>query len=321
VPEATATLPITEIADQIQQAIEDAKDAKFRQSRPTSIWASAVGHPCHRCLYHNIADWDNRLPPRPGLQALFDQGHIEEVASKRDIEEAGFQIVRQEEPLVIHLKGGKHRTISGKMDWFITGGFLGRQQIPCEHKGYSYGNAEKWTDWRQMLEAPQPWIRSVPAQMTCYLFGANEELGLLALRGKESGQINFLPMTLDMGYAESILQKAEAVYDALDAGEPPDRMKYEPRVCGSCDFFHICTPDTEWAGSDIITDERCLAALRRRTELNPTHKQYEDADKEAKAFFATIEAEREWRCGEYIITRKPHGKHWRTDFKELQSHE
>ncbi len=309
---ATETITIAGIASRIQDTITTAKDAKFRKARPTSIWASFAGHPCDRNKYHCIADWQERLPARPGLQALFDQGHMEAQASRHDIEEAGFEIVRAEEPLNYVLRGGRHRLISGKIDFFVTGGFLGRRQVPVEHKGLSYGGSERFSDWREMLTAKQVWLRQYPAQMTLYLLMLAERHddteGLLALRGKETGQITWLPIELDYAYGETILQSAERVYDALDAGVPPDRMAFDEHTCPICDFVHICAPETVWVAQEVIQDD----ALQEHLDLLGAGKMWlanaREHDAAVKARFDRVQEERTWRCGDWTIARRVNKK-------------
>ena len=313
-------LTITEIAERLEADIRETKDAKFRWSRPTNIWASSAGHPCDRCKFYEIARWDDRLPPRPGLQALFDQGHLEAAASKADIEEAGFQVIRAEEPVNVLVRGGRHRLISGRMDFYVTGKWLGRRQIPCEHKGLSYGRAESIENWRDLITAPQVWLRKYPAQMQLYLLMQNAEEGLLALRGKESGQIGFLPIELDPAYCEGILQSAERVYDALDANLEPARMKFDENVCPSCDFVHICAPETEWVGHPVIQDADLEGHLVTRAGYAEIVRTYNATDKAIKARFERVEQDGTWRCGDWLISRTTNKNGvWRTQIKEAKS--
>ncbi len=314
-----ATLTIADIAERLETDIQDFKDAKFRWSRPTNLWCSSAGHPCDRCKFYEIARWDERLPARPGLQALFDQGHLEEAASKADIEEAGFQVIRAEEPVNIVVRGGRHRLISGRMDFFVTGKWLGRRQIPCEHKGLSYGRAEQITNWRDLITAPQAWLRKYPAQMQLYLLMQDMDEGLLALRGKESGLIDFVPIELDHEYCEGILQSAERVYDALDAGQEPPRMKFDENVCPSCDFVHICAPETEWVGNPVIQDADLESHLLTRAGHADSVRTYNASDKAIKARFERVEQEGTWRCGRWLISRKQtKAGSWQTTVKEAK---
>jgi len=317
---AQAPLTIAEIASRMGEVIAAAKLAKFRLSRPTNIWASFAGHPCDRFKYHCIEDWQDRLPPRAGLQELFDQGRVEEAASRRDIEEAGFQITRAEDPLLIQVRGSHRRIISGKMDFCVTGGFLGRREVPAEHKGLSYGGDTRHATWRDMLTAKQVWVRQYPAQMQLYMLMAGFEEGLLALRGKESGQITWLPIEFDADYCESILQSAERVYDALDAGTPPSRMQFCPNTCPTCDFTHICAPETEWVGTPILQDEELERELERRAALKEVVDSYKASDDYLKAKFARVEEPGVWRCGRFEITRKQRKDGvWLTQAKEVES--
>ena len=323
----TAVLTHEQVASQIEEDVLEAKGRKIKRRARHALSGSDIDDPCLRYLYYSIANWQDRALHDAGTQALFDEGNVLAQASQQDLRAADYRgdpyrLEEQETTFSIRVRNG---VVTGHIDWFLTGGVLGDERVPVEHKGLSYGRENSWATWRDMLHAKQRWVKRYPGQLQLYLLQSDSPWGLFAIRGKETARLKFLSMDIELNFCERLLQRAEIVYAALEEGKPPDRIAYLPRFCDFCDFVNICDPVSEWAGSDIITDDRCLNALRRRTELAATRKEYEEADTEAKAFFAAVEEEREWRCGEFIITRSSYRRNgkgfWKTNIEELKSHD
>ena len=60
-----------------------------------------------------------------------------------------------------------------------------------------------------------------------------KEKGFFALTNKLTGETKFIEMPFDYEYAESLLQKAERIYKALDEEAPPDACE-DISVCEGC---------------------------------------------------------------------------------------
>jgi hypothetical protein len=282
----TAAMTAIEIAARLEADILEAKRRKITVRETTNLHASSIGDPCERWLYYGLMAGAERAAITPELQALFDQGLVEEQATEADLREAGYRPLAQEVEVDLRVKGGR---ISGRIDFFLE---VDGRRIPVEHKGLSYGRAEECQDWRELLEAPQRWARRYPGQIQSYLLQSNCESGLLALRGKESGRIRFLPVELDYEYAEGLLKKAERVFFHREAGEPPERIPYSWGFCTpqACDFHHVCQPEGALGLDErgVILDEHMIDMVNRYLDLEEAAKEHGKLEAAIKAMAKTL---------------------------------
>lgn len=262
--------------DEVVERRKATLQKKINRYPRTHFIASDI-HDCDRYMVHSILDWEKRPLHDERLQAIFDAGNREEVNVKTRMMEDGWDIIHQQTPFEI--KNRKGTVICrGKIDGKVM---YGRTAIPWEIKSMD-GNI-----FRSILGLEdfqrKPHLRKYPRQMLMYLFGNNAEAGLFTL--SDFRREKHVPMVLDYGECEHILQRLERNWSFVEAKEYPDRIEYDSSVCGRCPFVHICLPEIKNEGAIQLTDDEILEDLNRWTELKPLAKEFKRLDDELKAFF------------------------------------
>jgi len=264
-------------------------DAAINEAMPTeeprqhyTHWSSEVGHPCERFLYHARVDWPARRLPDVHLLKIFEQG--------RDIEErVRFRLAKCKERFEIPDTGFPLTTleeyqISGKLDVRIRQNGLvypGEIKSIQDHawKRLPSSGSEEVFPNSVVLDALSGgyWrYRMYPAQLQLYIFGEalakrvspERALGFFIFVSKATTEEKTIWTELDYEYVEGLLQKAERVNTAIARHTPPDRMPFDLKVCGQCDFQHICLPDVDFGqGAKVLPDEQKYQICRRAWEL------------------------------------------------------
>jgi len=289
---AETAVDLTAIAATIEEDVLEAKRRKIKAFPRHVLGSYDIGDDCERYLYYSIAHWQDRTLHDAEIQALFDEGDVLADASMADLRAAGYKIRNEQRTYQAKCRNG---VITGHVDWWLSGGILGEQEVVFEHKGLSYHQEDRWETWRDMLKAKARWTRRYPAQMQMYLYqtwtdGAQmpgmEPWGLFGVRGKESGRISLMPVEMDLDFCEELLQKAERVYAALAGQEPPERIAYDPRMCDGCDFTHICEPERNIKVNEggVILDPVLEQQVARLLELEPLATEHDELEKLVKAF-------------------------------------
>lgn len=279
-------------AQQINDRLRKAKEEKIKVYPCNNLRASNLGHPCERYLYLLIKHWDEQKPHDVGLQNIFDLGNTLEEHTINNIKEAGFEVItptcrswKIENPL-----------ITGREDIRIkdeTGDFF-----PVEIKGLSPQEWEKLNSVEDFLRSKRYYVRGYPAQLYTYMLKFGKETGYFALTNKLTGQTKFIEVPFDYDYAEGMLQKAERVYAALEAGIPPEPCD-DITVCEGCSLQHICG-ECRRVPADIEIDGELDELIERKQALAPAKREYEDVDKQIKA---RVGERDKIITGKYLITR------------------
>jgi CRISPR/Cas system-associated exonuclease Cas4 (RecB family) len=278
----------------IEAAREKALAAKLKPREALSIYASGIGE-CDRQLVYNVTNWKDKKMWDVHAQARMNKGNDEERLMLRELEDLGFSVVEQQAPLAEDMR--RNFGVGGRIDGKLV--YNGRR-IPFEVKSVNprlFDNINTVDDLQQYV-----WMRKYPRQLTLYMLGHNEEVGILALSNL-LGQWKFLVLTLDYAKAEDLLVRLESVNGHIKGGTLPERIDYDEDVCGSCAFAHICLPDikntpqVKWDDNPVL-----LKKLERRRELEPAKKEFEAIDKEVKATFDG--AGPTTMVGDFIVTRK-----------------
>jgi CRISPR/Cas system-associated exonuclease Cas4 (RecB family) len=272
-------------------AVEQIKaDVMAKKAERAAVYAQDVlrassFHPCPREMYYQVANWRDKEPPSPEKQCLFDFGNTVETHALQDLAAAGYKVTRQQQPFEIPVEGG---IIRGHIDGWMTGGALGDEAYPVEIKGYTY-EAERIDDWHEFLMKPQHWLRQVPAQLTLYMLGTNTPAAVLVMVDKKGAEIYPLPVELDYDYGESLLKKAELVYEHLAVEIPPDRIEYSSVMCGNCDFRHICQPlDPTLDDEGCVLDPWIVNLAEMHEFTKPASQAHDKAKEELKAVYKAV---------------------------------
>lgn len=284
---------------------------------------------CDRAMVHGVLDWDKKALHDEGLQAIFDAGTREEQNVKQRLGyELGFEFVEQQRPFEIKSRSGEvmcRGHIDGKV-------LYNGEAIPVEIKSMNenvFNSIKSLDDFQK-----KPLHRKYLRQMQLYLFGNNEEAGVFILSNFRTEKI--IPVVLDYGECEAILQKLERNWEMVKKKEYPARIDYSEQLCSRCAYKHICLNEVKHEGAKFIDNPELEEKLERREELKPFVDEYSDIDKELKEPFKGIPEAyigktwqvvgREWVTNRVDTkampdeVKKPYTvqtKTWRTDFVKI----
>lgn len=280
-------------AVQINEKLYKAKADKITIYPCRNLRASNLGHPCERYLYLLIKHWDEQKPHDVGLQNIFDLGNTLEEHTINNIKEAGYEILT---PTVRSWQMDKPY-ITGREDIRIKD--ENGELLPVEIKGLSPFEWEKLNTIDDFFKSKKAYIRGYPAQLQVYMLKFGKEKGFFALTNKLTGETKFIEMAFDYDYAESLLQKAERIYKALEDETPPEAAE-DISACENCSLAHICG-ECRRVPADIDLDEELDALINRKQELAAAKSEYEKVDKEIKA---KVGERTKVITGQYLIERK-----------------
>ena len=279
-------------ANDINKALRESLEKQIKVYPCNNLRASNLGHPCERYLYLLLRHWDEQKPHDVGLQSIFNLGNSIEEYTIENIKRAGFEVIT---PTVRSWKIEKP-LITGREDIRIKD--ENGELLPVEIKGISPFEFDKLNTVDDFMKSKRSYIRGYPAQLQTYMYYFAKEKGFFALTNKLTGETKFIEMPFDYEYAESLLQKAERIYAALDSDTLPEACE-DISVCESCSLAHICG-ECRRVPADIDLDEELDALIDRKNELAAAKKEYEQIDKEIKA---RVGERDKVITGQYLITR------------------
>lgn len=303
-------------AGTINQALVESLNEQIKVYPCHNLRASNLGHPCERYLYLLIKHWDEQKPHDAGLQSIFNLGNCIEDFTIENIKRAGFEVVT---PTQYSFKIEKPY-ISGREDVRIKDPETG-ELIPVEIKGLSPVEWSKLNSVEDFFNSKRAYVRGYPAQLQVYMYYFAKEYAFFALTNKLTGETKFIKMPFDYEYAESLLQKAERIYAALDKDEPPEPCD-DVSVCEGCSLAHVCG-ECRRVPAEFELDDELDELIARKNELAAAKREYEDCDKQIKARVGERE---KVITGKYLITRTsfhkkaytvPESTQWRVSIKPL----
>lgn len=291
--------------------------------------ASELGHACERYLVLRRTRWQEATLPDLSLQRIFNEGHIQERAVIRELEDAGFQVIEQqrdyewkEYQITAHLDGKV--CISPQVgDGTIPndGHSHTARAVPLEVKSMSPYIFKSIQTAADLMNPRYPHLAKYIAQLQIYMLLSNADKAVLILKDKSSGQLKELWMELDYHAAEALIQKAQRINAAVAAGTIPERIPYAEKICGRCPFLAICLPDVKRDALEITTDPELEANLKRRHELAPLRAEYEQLDEAVKA---VLKEHEKIVVGDFLVQGRwiePKGKpkYWKVNIDKLEA--
>jgi len=266
-----------------------------------SNWASMIGSPCVRELYHNRVNWQYRELPPAERVFLFEGGAWIENKAYRDLQDAGFKIFGQGERFEINERGEK---ISGKIDMRLSWKGL---SIPLEVKGLQAWDADALNGIGDFFRSSKPWIKKYPAQLLTYMFSHASEWGIFYIVNKLSmvPKIVWVNLYDHLDYIDECLDKAILVNGLIKDPQaledlPNKGYNEDTDYCRLCDYFAVCGPPEAYTGDLIENDPEILALLDTRGAYEESKKAFDSADRKLKEKIRG----REFRCGDWIVTGK-----------------
>ena len=284
----------------IVEKIDEAKQGKIKSWPVRSNRASAVGFPCERKLVYDRTCWEKKTLHDVGLQYIFDEGNRQEKAVIDDLREAGFQIIEGQRP-----SEDKELQLTGHIDLKLK---VGEKIYPTEIKGLSPYSWNELNSFQDFLKNKRVYVRGYASQMTLYLYLTESEEGIMLLRNKLTGKYKEILVKLDWNLADSMVKKLQRINKHLKKGTLPDRMPYDPDVCGKgkCPFAHICVPESNNPSRiELKEDSELEAMLNRRAELEPLSKEFKALDADLKEIGKQM-AKDNLIVGNWVISRKPY---------------
>ena len=277
----------------IVEKILEAKQAKIRQYPVNANRASELGHSCLRYLVLNRTRWQEKSLHDARLQMIFDMGRMVEELVQQDLREAGFTIVEQQRAF-----SWQKYCITGTIDCKLA---IDGAVYPTEIKSAAPHPFESINSVQDMLKHKYHYMRKYPAQLTLYLLMDGKEEGLFLFKNKSTGEYKEIWMPLDYEFAESLVQKAEAINAHVAAETLPEPMPYNEDICQGCGFEHICLPDRIGKEVEISDNTELLELVTRYTTLKPGAKEYDEVNDRINKL---VEGKDKLLVGDYFIEGK-----------------
>ena len=264
----------------IKSGIEKVLQAKNKQYPSHVNRISGLDDPCLRRLYYKRVDWDKATPHDTSLLGIFGTGNILEPVIERIVSEVGmadnvqWRIVGSQTPTNDALL--KKYNISGTIDGFlqfnVDGVWITMGVIDIKTSSpYIYPNINSYADL-----ARYSWTKKYRGQLQLYALAHNvEHYFILFVNKTNLYDMKMIDFPVDMEYCEGLLQKADTVNKAIDAGVAPDGVN-TPSECTGCSFVSHCMPEVlnNKSGMHISTDEELEGMLSRMDTLKPAEKEY-----------------------------------------------
>jgi len=293
------------------EKIVEAKQAKIRLRPCHTNRASSLGHPCERKLVFDRTKWQEATLHDVGLQFIFDEGNLQEAAVLRDLADAGWHVIEQQRDYE-----WKEYQITAHLD----GKVVLDKAFTLEIKSMNPYTFTQINTAQDILQSRKHYIRAYAAQGQIYMLLSNSEKMVFVFKNKSTGQLKEIWMDLDYQFAEELIQKATRINWHVNAGTIPDPIAWNEDICGRCPFAHICLPEARREALDLTDDPDLEVKLKRRHELAPLRKEYEEIDAEVKT---AVKEKPKVVVGDFLIMGKwiePKGKpkYWKSDIQQLQ---
>lgn len=293
------------------EKIIEAKQAKIRLRPCHTNRASSLGHPCERKLVFDRTRWQEATLHDVGLQFIFDEGNLQEAAVLKDLAEAGWHVIEQQRDYE-----WKEYQITAHLD----GKVVLDKAFTLEIKSMNPYTFTQINTADDILQSRKHYIRAYAAQGQIYMLLSNSEKMVFVFKNKSTGQLKEIWMDLDYQFAEELIQKAMRINAHVKNQTVPDPMPWNEDVCGRCPFAHICLPEARREALDLTDDPELELKLKRRAELAPLRKEYEEIDDEVKT---AVKEKSKVVVGDFLIVGKwiePKGKpkYWKSDIQLLQ---
>lgn len=269
--------------EKVVRLIEDIKskrEQKLRlqiQRHPANNFRASGISECDRQMVYGVLDWDKSDLYDTGLQEIFNRGNKAERDVVSDLLlDNGFTFIGGQNPIEIKNNAGDvicRGHIDGKV-------LYEDEAIPAEIKsmnGNIFNAIQSIDDFQK-----KPLLRKYIRQMLLYLYGNNIEYGLFILT--DLTHYKMLPVELDYGECEAILQRLERNWKHVKAKTYPDRILYDKKVCGYCSFRTICMQEVVNFG-EVVDNKELEELLNRREELSGSADEYDVIDKQVKESF------------------------------------
>lgn len=271
---------VDKLASEILEARLTHLKSRIRpQDKRDYMYLSDV-HACTRHNFYSMAEGDKRKPMDEFVQARMEAGEIWEPKIISQLTDMGFQWVEGQVRVEIKNRSGE-KIGSGKIDGKIA---YGGRRFPCEIKNLSENVFRRIQSVEDLFKTE--WTEKYLRQLLLYMYGHNEEQGLFIITDR-GGLWRVIPIYLGnhLDYAERVLKNMEAAFEAKKIGQAPDRIPYQHRLCGPCQFATVCQPTTVIEGGEVLEDPEIAAMLEQHELLKAKADDYKEIHESVKALF------------------------------------
>ena len=294
---------ITELIDKIVAARKNKLESQRAvYPRNTFIASDIVG--CDRYMVYSVLNWQDRQALDGAVLARLEEGRRHEKQIIAELLELGFEVIEGQKPFEIKNRSGEI-ICRGKIDGILRDG---KNKYPFEIKTMNpnvFNSVSSLDDFNK-----KEYLRKYIRQIQLYLYGNNLDEGMFILDNL-AGQQKILPVSLDYGECEKILQQLERCWELVKQKKYPDPISYDENICGNCPFATTCLRDIPAENRlDFSTDEDLPTLLARYDELKPLAKEFEEVDDAIKSKFAIVDKTKDilvgdnWRISIKIGKRK-----------------
>lgn len=310
------SVPVARAARLVQEIFKRRSEALKPRlpQRPNSLYASRVPD-CIRQGVYEFSNFADKSPFTWELMALFESGNVNEAAYKAQLRALGLDLVEDGAPLSEDMR--RKYNLGGYLDTRIK--WEGsRVVIEIKMTNQNMFNSldaigsevlKTGEITQDMIERGIAsmkrviWYRKYLRQMTTYLIGTGEEVGVFAFTDGR-GAWKFVIVPLDYEEGERILKIAESIKGHVEANTLPDRIPYDQEICGRCPFLATCIPDIASVPALKIEGNEALAELLEARDADLVKwKTVEQINKKISAFFDDVK-DGTFTAGNFIITRK-----------------
>jgi len=281
-----------ELALFIREQYETFIANKIKVSPSHSNRASSLGHPCAFYGFLNRAKWAEAKAPDTGLQKIFERGNMIEPVLRNLLRELGVHITAEQRPA-----RWEFFQITGHFDGIIADSDRwGRIGVELKTTGNPVlANAKSGEEMRIIRPLGEKWF----GQTQAYMIVGNFEMWLTVVLDVMGWNLNPIPIDLDLGYAETLLKRAEAINLAFKYWEENDiipenageahalgvPMLSDYKICRRCQHYGTsCFPSvTLGEGATVLADDELESDLNRRAELEVAAKEFKALDERIKS--------------------------------------
>jgi len=226
-----------------------------------SNWASEIHHPCKKMLTYARLNWQDRQPMGVDGSYRVEEGSQQETTIRHMLENVGFEVILNQ----VHFTWDEYQ-ISGRTDGAVKLRLPKNivQIAPIEITTVQPWYWESTRTIEEIKTHPKFWIQRKASQLNIYYFMQNLPGGFLIIKtfGRRP---RILPMLIDYDLAEQDIKTCEEVNLYVAEKEYPDRIPFDPILCGMCGFSHLCQPVTTTKMSEL--PEELVEHLKRYCDL------------------------------------------------------
>ena len=315
---------IAELAKSLEVAQRKRRLLKHsRPWQPVFTPATSLGYVCERRTVYQRTRPHLAQPIGEELASIFEEGDLHQKDVRSELLDLGYEVVEAE----VNFKDARLEisgTIDGKLMVEEASARHGYRRIPIEIKSTSGASPHTQEQWQN---AEHPRLRRYFAQITTYLYLAEEPDGLGLFKDKMTGLWTVVPVGLDYEYAETLLQRAERIRDAVrsvsEQGDDSLPIRISDRSeCGDCPYRDtVCHPAEALIDPALLVHDAALyEALCSREVCNPPRQTYAKLDESIKERFKITLGDK-FIVGppgqEFVITKKHQKNGIRIDIKKM----